>query len=85
MDNDRTVPPTLDDSPNRARASFLRRHHQGMASATDGSEDFTPEGRLAALATVLQQLLQIVALYSPQPTTSSSSRPKRPGNHAVGR
>lgn len=62
MDNDKTVPPALDDS------RIVRAHHffvgamKDWVGAADEGDQFTGEERLAALAAVLQQHLQIVAI-----------------------
>jgi hypothetical protein len=62
MDNDKSVPPVLDDSRIVRAHRFFVDAMKEWADATDGSEDFTPDEKLAALATVLQQHLQIVAI-----------------------
>ncbi|MEI7546776.1 MAG: DUF262 domain-containing protein, partial [Actinomycetota bacterium] len=62
MDNSQTVPPTLEDSRIvRAHRFFVDAMREWAATAEVGNQ-FTPEARFAALATVLQQHLQIVAI-----------------------
>ena len=63
MDNEKAVPPSLDDSRIvRAHRFFVDAMTEWAIEAVEQVGQFAPRDRLAALATVLQQHLQIVAI-----------------------
>ncbi len=62
MDNDLDVPPALDDSRIVRAHRFFVDVMTEWSSTSDATGQVTSKGRLAALATVLQQHLQIVAI-----------------------
>lgn len=62
MDNSKTVPPSLDDTRIVRAHRFFVEAMSEWAEAEREHDDFTTEQRLGALATVLQQYLQIVAI-----------------------